>query len=118
MHVPESSTVSSVSLCQRHVMAAPPSVAMVATERTVAQLDTAPTPVPAVLVGCEPKSSRSFDPDDEKRADWTAGRTLPQRAPHLGLECAQSYEYHFWLVVSSAQRSVMGFSGLLGPQLV
>tara|TARA_B100000795_G_scaffold128435_1_gene95687 strand:- start:619 stop:849 length:231 start_codon:yes stop_codon:yes gene_type:complete len=73
MHMPESSTVSNVSLCQRHAMAAPPSAATVAMERTFSQLDTAPTPMPAVLVGCAPKSSRSFEPDDENRADWTVG---------------------------------------------
>ena len=74
MHVPESSTVSSVSLCQRHVMTAPPRAATEATERTTSQLAVTPTPMPAVLVGCPPKSSRSFEPEDEKRADWTVGR--------------------------------------------
>ena len=71
--MPESSTVSSVSLCQRHVMAAPPSAAMVATARTSLQLDTTPTPMSAVLVGCAPKSISSFEPDDEKRAELIVG---------------------------------------------
>ena len=71
--MPESSTVSNVSLCQRHVMAAPPSAATVASDRTLSQLDTAPTPMPAVLVGCAPKSIRSFEPDDEKRAELIVG---------------------------------------------
>ena len=71
--MPESSTVSNVSLCQRHVMAAPPSAATVASERTFSQLDTAPTPMPAVLVSCAPKSIRSFEPDDEKRAELIVG---------------------------------------------
>ena len=70
---PDSSTSSRVSVAQAHCTWLPPRSAIVSAESTPPHAPTAPRAIPAMLVACAPKSSCSFEPDDEKAAALSRG---------------------------------------------